>query len=425
MKLSRYISLLLSLIICTSCDDTLDDQSDGICSVSLNITPPEGTPDAGDLTVRFHNVTTGRDITVNTTHDINVTKGLYDITFENTVTQENGITGSIRAKKASVEILNREVTVDMTAYFTVENNDLIISEIFFTGTLQSSGNLYYGDDYVKLYNNTDHVIYADGLTLFESKFTTTQKFNYTPDIMDQAVTVQALYTIPGTGKDVPVLPGHYLLLADTGIDHRVANPNSFDLSHADFEWYDISTKPANIDIDSPTVPNLDKWYCFTLSFWVLHNRGFKAYGIARIPVDKDTYLKEYLYTYDYEIISTAGTFPMSQSAYKMPNEWVVDIVNCSVEAKYAWTVCSPMLDMSWTHCGIIDHDKTRYFHAVRRKMLYINDDGNPVYKDTNSSADDFNAMCTPSEIELQGTAIDLDGNRATTVTYDGVTPVDL
>ena len=314
--------------------------------------------------------------------------------------------------------------MQLQSYNTIESNDLIIAEIFFAGTLRSSGNQYYGDDYIKLYNNTDHVVYADGLTLFETKFTTTDKYDYTPDIMHEAITVHALYTIPGSGHDHPVQPGQYLLLADTGIDHRQANPNSFDLSHADFEWYDISTKPGNMDIDSPTVPDLDKWYCYTLSFWVLHNRGFKAYGIARIPVDRDTYLRDYLYSYDYTIHSVAGDFPMTGQAYRLPNQWVVDVVNCSVQAEFAWTLTAPALDCGWTHCGDIDKDKTRYFHSVRRKMLYLNEQGNPVLKDTNNSTADFNPDCIASEIELQGTAMDTNGTLCTTKTYDGVTPIE-
>ena len=230
------------------------------------------------------------------------------------------------------------------------SNDLIIAEIFFTGTLQSSGNNYYGDDYVKLYNNTDHVVYADGITFFESKFLTTEKFDYTPDIMSQAMTVHALYTIPGSGQEHPVQPGEYILLADTGIDHRTLNPKSFDLSHADFEWYDISSSPSNVDIDAPEVTNLDKWYCYTKSFFMLHNRGFRAYGIARIPVDKDTYLRDYLYTYEYDMVLESGTFPMSQDAYRLPNEWIVDVVNCSVPTNRVWNVCDPSLDKGWTYC---------------------------------------------------------------------------
>lgn len=418
------LSGILALFI-TACDDTLGNNGNNTCNVNLEINIPENSDgiNPGNVTVTFLNISSGKTTMTSSVQGTSLTKGLYDITYEATATLPSGITGNLRAKKTSVELTSQNTVVAMNAFFTVATDDLIISEVFFAGTLQSSGNQYNGDDYVKLYNNTDHVIYADGLTLFESKFTTTQKYNYTPDIMDSAVTVQALYTIPGNGTEHPVKPGEYLLLADTGIDHRVANPNSFDLSHADFEWFDVSTKPSHLDIDSPYVPNLDKWYCYTLSFWVLHNRGFKAYGIARIPVDKETYLKDYLYSYDYEIISAAGTFPMSQSAYRLPNEWIVDVVNCSVQAEFQWTVTSPLLDMGWTSCGTIDKDKTRYFRSVRRKMLYVNEDGNPVLKDTNNSAADFNTMCIPSEIELQGTPIDLNHNLATTVTYDGVTPI--
>lgn len=418
------LSGILALFI-TACDDTLGNNGNNTCNVNLEINIPENSDgiNPGNVTVTFLNISSGKTTITSSVQGTSLTKGLYDITYEATATLTSGITGNLRAKKTSVELTSQNTVVAMNAFFTVATDDLIISEVFFAGTLQSSGNQYNGDDYVKLYNNTDHIIYADGLTLFESKFTTTQKYNYTPDIMDSAVTVQALYTIPGNGTERPVKPGEYLLLADTGIDHRVANPNSFDLSHADFEWFDVSTKPSNLDIDSPYVPNLDKWYCYTQSFWVLHNRGFKAYGIARIPIDKETYLKDYLYSYDYEIISAAGTFPMSQSAYRLPNEWIVDVVNCSVQAEFQWTVTSPLLDMGWTSCGTIDKDKTRYFRSVRRKMLYVNEDGNPMLKDTNNSAADFNTMCIPSEIEQQGTPIDLNHNLATTVTYDGVTPI--
>ena len=56
-------------------------------------------------------------------------------------------------------------------------------------------------------------------------------------------------------------------------------------------------------------------------------------------------------------------------------------------------------------------------------MLYLNDSGNPVLKDTNNSTEDFNADCIASEIELQGTAINASGDLCTIKTYDGVTPM--
>ena len=429
MKINTAIlTIIVVALMFVACDDKLGD-SVALVQPTVQLVMPEGV--MGEVTnERFEvkNVTTGRTAIYMSQTDLELRTGLYDISYDadvictDTATHQP-VTRHIQAFAPSVEVIGTSANITLTAYETVGNDDFVISEIFFTGTLRPNGNQYYGDDYIKIYNNTDHVLYADGLTLLESKFTTTQKYNYKPNVMDTAMTVQALYTIPGSGRDYPVQPGEELWIVDTGIDHRVANQNSFDCSHADFEWYDVSTKPSNLDVDGPTVTNLDKWYCYTLSFFVLHNRGFRAWALARIPMDKELFLADpnYYYTYRYVVVAEAGTYPMSQQAFMVPNRWIVDAVNCSVAAEYAWNVTAPALDRGWTHCGTMDHDKSRYFHSVRRKMLYLRE-GHPVLKDTNNSTDDFNAYCTPSEIERQGTAIDIQGTPCTSVTWDGITP---
>lgn len=429
MKHILYLSItVLMAVLGSACSDDITGGGSGTSNhipVVVELTLPEigAEYEVVDQAYTFTNVSTGRSQVFNIDSDIEVLPGLYDVAYSaRAINRGNGADTRLSARTQSVNISSASNHVQLTAYNNIEADDLIIAEIFFTGTQQPSGNSYNGDDYIKLYNNTDHVIYADGLTLFETKLTTSQKIDMTPDIMAEAMTVQALYTVPGSGQDVPVQPGEYLLLCDTGIDHRVANPNSFDLSGADFEWYDLSSSPSHMDIDGP-VANLDKWYCYTNSVWLLHNRGLKAFGIARIPVGRDTYLKDYYFDYDYILVTTAGDFAMSASAYRLPNEWISDVVMCSVDAIYQWQVCSPALDSGWTGCGSIDHDKTRYFHSVRRKLLYVADDGRAVLQDTNNSTNDFNRMCVPSEIELQGTATHVNGTPATTITYDGVTPV--
>ncbi|MDY6411587.1 MAG: DUF4876 domain-containing protein [Bacteroidales bacterium] len=424
-----FLALLSMALLAWSCDDKLSDVETSLSlPAHLNITLPVETSGASckivEETFEVKNVTTGRVTTFTSRNDIYLAPGLYDVSYNAVVevADENGnvTTRNVQGFAQGVEINAQSSTIDLNTYLYVPTDDFIISEVFFTGTLRPTGNQYYGDDYIKIYNNTDHVLYADGLSFLESKFTTTQKYNYRPNVMASAFTVHAIYTIPGSGHDYPVQPGEELIICDTGIDHRVANENSFDLSGAHFEWYDISTSPTNLDIDSPTVPNLDKWYCYTLSFFLLHNRGFKAWALARIPLPKDEYLAQYMYRYNYEVVVEAGSYPMSQQAYKIPNEWIVDAVNCSVEAEYAWNVVHSSLDRGYAHCGSMDHDKTRYFHSVRRKMLYLKD-GRPVLKDTNNSSEDFNSHVTASEIENQGTAIDYLGNKCTQLTWDGVT----
>lgn len=418
--------LCLAVLAC-ACDSGFGESGAG-CSFDIRISLPDevDAENIRDASLSLKNLSNGSVATYGfpLAGDSKVLPGIYDVEFSAKATTADGRDMDVRGVARSVQIMTDNALVSIKTFCSVPTDDLIIVEIFFTGTLQPSGNPYYGDDYVKLYNNTDHVVYADGLTLFESKFLTTQKLAFTPDIMAEAVTVQALYTIPGNGSEHPVYPGEYLLLADVGIDHRQVNPCSFDLSHADWEWYDVSTVPSQLDIDSPAVPNLDKWYCYTQSFWMLHNRGFKAFGIARIPVSRESYLADYRYSYDYELVTAAGSFPMSMSAYMIPNGWVVDVVNCSVESEWQWNVTDPTLDMGWTWCGTIDADKTRYFHSVRRKLLYIETDGRAVFKDTNNSSEDFNPNVTPSEIELQGSPAGIGKGPADKETYDGIEAVE-
>ena len=416
---------LCMILTLAACDDTLD-QSLARYTPYITVTLPGGMEQAAFLAEQWQvkDVTTSRTTTYTHRSDIALKAGLYDLLLDATIdvpgdsVPQRHITGYVQSVEIGTGGQNQVV---VNAFENRVADDFVIEEVFFAGTLQPSGNQYKGDDYVKIYNTTDHVLYADGLALMESKFVTTDKYDYYPDIMSDCMTVQALYVVPGSGNDHPVQPGQSLLIADTGIDHRVANPNSFDLSGADFEWYDLSTQPAHLDIDSPTVPNLDRWYCYTLSFFVLHNRGFKAWALARIPLDKDQFLKQNLYRYSYVVVVPAGTYPMSQTAYKVPNAWILDAVNCSVEAKRAWNVTAPALDQGWTHCGSMDHDKSRYFHSVRRKLLYVRD-GRAVLQDTNNSTDDFNPDCIPSEVERQGTATDAAGTPCTQLTWDGRQP---
>lgn len=140
---------------------------------------------------------------------------------------------------------------------------------------------YNGDQYIRIHNNSAETLYADGLIILESKFLTVTKWDYTPNIMDEAMTVQVIAMIPGTGKDYPVLPGESITICDNAMNHKEANPGSADLSNADFEWYTQSTSASNPDVDNPDVPNLEMMYNYTKTIWVLAKQGNRSYAIGR------------------------------------------------------------------------------------------------------------------------------------------------
>lgn len=179
-SLIHHIFALIALSMLWSCDDKIADDSTAADATLVNLTIVHPDDLEADATVdhehiEFYNISNGRTSEFGSGTEIRLTPGLYDIDYTAQVHSSSGSTSTLRATARSIQIGGDMQTVQLQSYNTIESDDLIIAEIFFAGTMRSSGNQYYGDDYIKLYNNTDHTVYADGLTLFETKFTTTDK----------------------------------------------------------------------------------------------------------------------------------------------------------------------------------------------------------------------------------------------------------
>ncbi|MDL2296457.1 DUF4876 domain-containing protein [Bacteroidales bacterium OttesenSCG-928-B11] len=393
------LSLLMGLTFFSCKKDPL------VSKVTVSCTMPDGYSDAmlSSIVLKTKNVSTGKTTSnsfataADNKYELTLNEGLYDFTLEAKIQVElDGVMRavSVRGYTESVKVTGETCSASIKLFIVETSEGFVIAEIFFTGTQTPEGKQYVGDTYFRIYNNSDEVQYADGLVIAESDFLTVSKYNYSPDIMSQAMAVSAVYRVPGNGTDYPVQPGKSILICDNAIDHRSANSNSFDLSSADFEWYDESTNPNFADIDNPAVTNLDKIYCYTATIWVPHNRGFKSYALARFKESKETFLRDYVYNYSYDLVTAAGTFPMTGDCYKIPNEWILDAVNLSVESEFEWIVTDPSLDMGWTYCGKIDRDQNRYGKSVRRKVDYTTAEGIVKLKDTNNSSEDFAAEQT-------------------------------
>ena len=205
-----------------------------------------------------------RATTSNASITVSVPEGLYTISMEGSLSyklNDEMVYTKMRAYQESVTFTEATGTspLDVTGYVynsSEEGGNFVIAEIFFTGSVTPEEKQYTGDKYFRIYNNSGDTLCADGLTIAESAFMTTSKYDYTPDIMNEAFSTKAIYRIPLGGK-IMVPPGESLLLCDIGMDHTVANSNSFDLTKADFEWYDVSSNPSFEDTDTE-VPNLEK-----------------------------------------------------------------------------------------------------------------------------------------------------------------------
>ena len=209
-----------------------EDQTSDIphTNSEFSISMPEGVENLKvvDQTLKMTNLSTGKVTVLDDLKNVSLLEGLYDCVYsanviytaKNSEGEEIESKGILTGKAENVEVTGETKNISIETYLSAENDDFIFEEIFFSGTLRSSGLQYNGDSYIKIYNNTDHVLYADGLAFCESKFKSTQYFEYTPDIRKDTMTIWSLYVVPGSGHDHPVLPGHSMILCDTGIDQE-------------------------------------------------------------------------------------------------------------------------------------------------------------------------------------------------------------
>ena len=422
--IKTFFAIILVSVLFNSC--TNDDVSPGGSAVNyakfgLDISLSQafsGVDSLVSIKVKVHNVSTGRDssftvpsvkcldaegklqssISIDT---LNIAEGLYNVELEaNAVHHSKLKTKSIvrgnlmnqSLVKSTASTLPR-FAIDL--FFPNMGNGFVIAEIFAARTLRPSGDPYTGDQYFRITNNSDEVLYADGLFIAESAFQQMIHQDYKPYVLDKETPVQYITKIPGmhgVDKKYPVQPGASLIICDNAIDHTTAgrNPNSFNLSKANFEWYDESTNPRVTDIDNPDVPNMERLYTYSRTIWGPHDRGFYSYVMGFLGVDNHTFTtgKDYQYDYSYRFVYGTTVKDMKFHAVKVPNTWIVDAVVLAIKDKKKWNVISPTLDNGYAWFSTVDHDQQRYGKSVRRKY----DAKKHKLIDTNDSQNDFETV---------------------------------
>lgn len=349
------------------------------------------------LTLQIKEINTGTEYTQtiqNTnTYSFQLPYGSYKITV-------NGQVVNVTLDEVSVgglgqtDLTSLAKNLEIPLFYKTFHNDFIIEETFFTGIKTADGKNYNSGRYFKIINNTDKVLYADGLIIGQSEFLTTDDKNPTPNIINQSFAVKGVMVLPGSGQQYPVNPGDFIVIADNAIDHTQNTSNAYDLHNADFEF--PSTNPSLGQVDNPSVPNANIIYTqMNYNMFFLHNRGFESYVIARFPAGETstTFLQNH--KYDYTYINSAGAVK-AVSAYAIPNTWIIDGHNNSIAPKFVQTVTSASIDAGWTSVGSIDNDATRFGKSVRRKVLGKDANSKNRYAGTNNSSNDFVKDAEPS-----------------------------
>ncbi|WP_288260019.1 BMP family ABC transporter substrate-binding protein, partial [uncultured Bacteroides sp.] len=184
--------LFATMLGFTACSD---DDKVNISTVSITTTVDttiEGLQLTGG-TYTFENINTSVKTDVAyPLQSIELADGLYNVTFIGKGTySQNGtsVEVDVQGVQQNVTVSGGSCKLELTVHvLNTGEPGFVIAEIFIPGTYNEAGKQYNGDQYVRIYNNSDKVLYADGLIFMESQFQTTQKYqSVDPDITTNVV----------------------------------------------------------------------------------------------------------------------------------------------------------------------------------------------------------------------------------------------
>jgi hypothetical protein len=269
---------------------------------------------------------------------------------------------------------------------------LVFKEIYYTGSKTPTNGSYYSDQFHEIYNNSDQVIYLDGLcigVLEPSGSSASAWVNGDGSIMDLLPVTFHTLMWPGTGQTYPLAPRTSIVFAQDAIDHKTdpaGNPNSpVNLANAQWEVY---VQAPGKDTDTPGVPNLTIVYTTstTMFDWLSSVFG-AAVIIFRLPTGTD-------YQTFANNPANFKTKPGSSSTtqYLMVDKsWVIDAVEeVQTDPTKQFKRLPTSLDAGKVFCS-----GTYVSKSIRRKVDKIIN-GKVVYKDTNNSSVDFLSEQTPT-----------------------------
>lgn len=270
---------------------------------------------------------------------------------------------------------------------------LLISEIYYSGSLDERDKQYDEDKFICITNNSDQTIYLDGLLLAKSALMTTESYpGLTPDVRKSDVPVSNIFRFPGKGTDHPLAPGETITVCQAAINHQVRNKRAADLSKASFQWAPAETDLEGIAMQNPDVPKLIDLFD---SETFINNQGGYAYLLLNPGPLKDTEIvgEKYRYEYKYDFVME-GVEPMpglmGETRMKLPNDWVLDAVNTGYKSEFVGYPISTTLDAGYCQVSDFGSDKMSdaYFFSVQRKIAKKEGD-HVKLQDTNNSTQDF------------------------------------
>ena len=229
-----------------------------------------GVPSPESYLVTFTNTNTG-EITEIKTDSKTVTvsqliEGVYDVV----ATARHSIYNYLGSAKAVV--INSADALTSLKITASKSSSIIFKEIFYCGSKTPEKTNYMKDNYIEIYNNGSEPVYVDGLCISTTSNYSSSTVNFadnnghlvaadgsttTMNADEYVIAKDVIWQIPGDGKTYLLNPGESFVIASSATNHTTAdkNPNSIDLSSAEFETV-CDKYIENGQVDNPSSGNM-------------------------------------------------------------------------------------------------------------------------------------------------------------------------
>lgn len=382
--LMRMLFIALFVTAISSCSD--DDDETKLATVKVQITLPSGFSSgtlAGHTVILSslgkENVTATTDATGLVTFS-NMIPGIYSVSTSWNITAEEyreatGKNGQnsiyIIAGSLSEQTISTDTTMKLTTGVSAKSS-LVISKVYYAGSLDNNGKRYIAGQYIEFFNNSDEEINIAGIYfgMVESNSTPAYLLGKTPNY----IYLKQIFRFPNSGN-TKIAPGASVVVTNSAIDHTVNGTLEPNLSNADFE-----AKDGRKMINNPAVPALELIYT---AYSTLKSINFLTGGSSSIVLFKTD---EDIATWE-EVYADGRTKGVMQK--KMPVKYVTDGVDILKNKTTGVVVENKRLydyiDAGYTNIEAVT-GKTG--EVVYRKLETIKN-GRNILIDTNNSSSDF------------------------------------
>lgn len=385
--MKKYIILLTALLVvsCEQFKEVADvDKVEGL-TVTLNLDASGVNveiPRPESYNVKFMNYNDKFEL-VTTSSNINnlsvdgLIPGIYSVNITAEVIH-NGFSYYYSGNLTNVTITDNgafDVTISIA-----KMGAIIIKEIYYCGSKTPSGGSYFRDQYYEIYNNSEEMIYVDGLCFGNLLPLTASLTPPTWDIENQEdyVFFDKVWQVPGNGTDYPLLPGESIIIAQMAANHQIESLNPacpVNLLSAEFETF-INTTAIISDNPAHNM-NIAWWESYRVPQWLVPVFG-GAY--AMFFPDENT---------DFSVWTKQVN--SSAVAKEIPLDLIIDAVELVNDATKIQQKRIP----STLDAGATFVSGTYRGESVSRKIRETKEDGRVIYWDTNNTSEDFQVNATP------------------------------